>query len=155
MAGFLAYSRQGGTSQVRHNKSFIRAVICCAIQTHLFPEGQVCAGGTHMHMMVTDALLQSELSVPCAGVAQIKHRNVQHLGQLCALPVFTQSVHVHGCLSTLDQWADLTAAYLPVGSPALVSHVCSIALSPHNVSCAHVDQCISQMPPPLTLCPLC
>ncbi len=70
---------------MRHNKAFIRAVICCAIQTHLSPEGQVCTGGTHIHMMVTDALLQTELSVLCAGLAPIKHRNLHYLGQLCAL----------------------------------------------------------------------
>ncbi len=71
MAGFLAYSRPGGTSQVRHNKSFIHAVICCAIQIHPSPEGQVRTGGTYIHMMVTDALLQIEVSVLYAGVMQI------------------------------------------------------------------------------------
>ena len=69
MAGLLAYSRQGGTSQVRNNKSFICAIACCAIQTHLSPEGQIRTGGTHIHMMVTDALLQTELSSPNAGMA--------------------------------------------------------------------------------------
>ncbi len=51
-------------------------------------------------MMVTDAPLQTELSVLYAGVAQMKHRNVHrmihrnvhHLGQLCALSVSTQSI---------------------------------------------------------------
>ena len=61
-----------------------------------------CTGGAHTHMMITGALLQTELSVLCAGVAQIRHRNVHHLGQLCALSAFTQGVYVHGCLSTLD-----------------------------------------------------
>ena len=102
--------------------------------------------------MVTDAPLQTELSVLYAGVAQTKHRNVHrmihrnvhHLGQLCALSVFTQTIYVHDCLSTLDQRADLSAACLPVCSPALASHVCSIALSP--CLCAHVDQCTSHQP---------
>lgn len=54
------------------------------------------------------ALLQTELSVLCAGLTQV---DVHHLGQqLCARSVFTQSIYVHGCLSALDQWADLSAA---------------------------------------------
>ncbi len=56
---------------MRHNKSFIHAVICCAIQIHPSPEGQVRTGGTYIHMMVTDALLQIEVSVLYAGVMQI------------------------------------------------------------------------------------
>ncbi len=41
------------------------------LQTHLSPEGQVCTDGTHIHMIVTDALLQDELNVLRAGVAPI------------------------------------------------------------------------------------
>ncbi len=116
------------------------------MQAHPFPEGQVCTGGTQIYMMVTDALLQTELSVLYAGLAQLKHKTVHNLGQqLCALSVFTQIFYVHGCLSTLDQWADLSAAYLPVCSPALVNHVGSTA-PPHTVLCAHIDQCISHQP---------
>jgi len=62
------------------------------MQAHPFPEGQVCTGGTQIYMMVTDALLQTELSVLYAGLAQLKHKTVHNLGQhtnlLCTwLPV--------------------------------------------------------------------